>query len=199
MIRTIEYKDMSGKDLDQEQLCSIDDYTEITRIGGRVKMEKLFSGPTLQYVSYHKDCNETVAAILARFPDDITINILSLDQEFGDYTMFHEANYKNGKLSCRGRILKDKMDRAIFFDSLDLMEGTSVPGTVSKCFYFTDDAYFTFDYYHNDALKSMDSTYAVNAGHWRPDELEDLNGFSWNQVGSYYKNAFPVIPRSKLL
>lgn len=91
------------------------------------------------------------------------------------------------------------MDRAIYYDGLDLINGSSIPGTVSKCFYFTDDAYFTFDYNTGDVLKCMDSTYAVNAGHWRPDELEGLNGFSWDQVGLYYQNAFPVVPRRKLL
>ncbi len=195
MVRTIDYKDKSGKDLLKEQLGTVAGYTEITSIDGRIKTEKLFSGLILQYVSYHKDGNETIEAILAQFPEDITINILSLDQELGDYTMFQEANYQNGKLWFRGRILKDKMNRAIYFDALDLMEGTSIPGTVSKCFYFTEDTYFTFDYDHNDALKGMDSTYAVNAGCWSPYDLEDLGGFSWSQVGNYYRNAFPVIPR----
>lgn len=194
MVRTIEYKDESGKDLLREQLGTVARYMELSRIDGRIKMEKLFSGPALQYVSYHKDEEESVAAILALFPEDITINILSLDRELGDYTMFHEANYYNRKLCMRGRILKDKMDRAIYFDGLDLMDGMPIPGTVSKCFYFTEEAYFTFDYDAVGALKGMDSTYTPNAGCWYAYELEDLGGFSWSQVGDYYRNAFPVIP-----
>lgn len=42
MSTTIEYKDKQGKVLNKEQLSPTDDYTEITRIRGQVKMENHF-------------------------------------------------------------------------------------------------------------------------------------------------------------
>lgn len=33
-----------------------------------------------------------------------------------------------------------------------------------------------------------------NCGDWRASELDNLGGFSWAEVGDYYRNAEPVLP-----
>ncbi len=194
MITTIEYKNIFGKGITKQQLLVTDDYIEIVKVDGNVKIEKSFVKGKLGHVTYHREINEIIQDINAKFPNDITINIRTLNQNYGNYKMIDEENYFNGELSYVGQILKDNNDREIFFQSLDKTNKSPIPGTISKCYYFNDDEYYTFDYNIDGSINEMNSTYHMNRGSWYHFDLNDLNGFNWSEVGNYYLNAYPIIP-----
>lgn len=194
MTTTFEYQNKFGKSISKEQFSVADDYIEIVKVDGNVKIEKSFVKEKLEHVTYYREINKIIQDINAQFPKDITINIRTLNHNYGNYKMIDEENYLNGQLSCVGQILKDNNDREIFFQGLDKTNRSPIPGTISKCYYFNDDEYYTFDYNIDGSIKEMDSTYHMNSGSWYHFELGDLNGFNWSEVGSYYQNACPIIP-----
>lgn len=129
MATRIEYKNKNGESITKEEALIIGDYIEITKEGNLSKIEKEIASGNLTYVTFFK-INESIPEILAMFPNDITIKIMSLEQSFGSYQMIKEQNYFNGNLAFMGQILENSIGRQIFFQALSITNGNPIPGTV---------------------------------------------------------------------
>lgn len=190
-----EYYNKYGSEISFQQLQDIKEYIEIIKNNNLIKEEKIFKGNNLEFVSYHKENTEQLADILSKYPNNITVNIKTHFETYGIYKMVYESNYFNQILSYKGRYLMNTDGNIILFQDLDINTDNPIPGTTTKYFYYGKEEYYTFEYDETGQLINMNSNYHKNAGCWNPDDLNDLDGFSWAQVGNYYQNADPVVPQ----
>lgn len=194
MATTIEYKNEFGNEVTQNQLALLKDYIKIEKINDSLKSEELYVDGIISRVDYQKSQNETISEILSKYSTEVAIHITTHFESFGIYQMGYIESYMNNNILSKSRFLKNEEDEIILSQDIDKVNNTPIPNTIKKYFSFTEDEYYLFHYKDDGTLREMNSTRTINYGVWRPSDLNDLNGFSWSEVGNYYQNANPIIP-----
>lgn len=196
MATTIEYKNEFGNEVTQNQLPLLKDYTKIEKIDDSLKSEELYVDGIISRVDYQKSQNETISEILSKYAPETAVHITTHFENFGIYKMGYIESYMNNNILSKSRFLKNGENKIILSQDIDKITNTPIPNTIKKYFSFTEDEYYLFDYKDDGTLREMNSTRGINYGVWISSDLNNLNGFSWSEVGNYYQTSQPVIPEN---
>jgi len=191
----ISYTDLSGKELEVDQLADIESYIKVFKENNRLRKNEFYDDNLLSnelyFIEYGKSHQELLSLKLE------SIKICEIEYIDANYTKNHNHSYYNSILN-RKSISVYSNGKAIFYQIIDIKTVKPIYNTTTKSYIDQSSAYkFRFNYsgigqlttvlVFNDSIDFCEQ-YGVS-------DLDLIPNFEWwQQYSSYYLNAEPAVP-----
>lgn len=189
----ISYLDQFDKPVTETEATLLDRYIKVLTIDGRVRNKEHYSERGMLYIEYYLSENEIAEDVISKY-SSIDLDTVEVIGHTGSYKVVLHKSYVNGNFKSATKIVENAEGNEICAYLFDESNETVVQGSITNYYFHNNEMYYAFSYYKDGSLRDMDSFNPDNMGVWRRSELDKLGGFSWEEVGSYYKTAEPFIP-----